>query len=101
MCLNFAAPSVSPMNVSLIQNTTNTLTFSWDEIPCESRGGQYIVYEYYLESSPPQNGTTSFTNITLYNLTPCTAYRFTVQGRNEKGTGPKGVSFGLTMDESK
>ena len=101
MCLIFTAPTVAPMNVSPIRNTTNSLTFEWDEIPCDSRGGGNIVYEYFLESSPPQNGTTSFTNITLYGLTSCTTYGFTVQAKNEEGVGPQGVSSGSTLNESK
>ena len=99
--LNLTAPTVAPMNISMIQSTTNSLTFAWDEIPCDSTGGEDIVYEYFLESSPPQNGTTAFTNITLYNLTSCTTYKFTVQARNEEGTGPQAVSFGSTADKSK
>ena len=101
MCLNFAAPTVPPKNVSLILNTTDSLMFAWDEIPCDSTGGENIVYEYFIGSSPPQSGTTSFTNITLYNLTSCSTYEFTVQARNEEGTGPQAVFFGSTADKSK
>ena len=99
--LNFAAPTVAPMNVSRIRKTRNSLMFGWDEIPCDSTGGENIVYEYSIGTSPPQNGTTSFTNITLNNLTSCTTYEFTVRARNEEGTGPPVEVVGSTADESK
>ena len=99
--INFAAPRVAPINVSLIRKTRNSLTFGWDEIPCDSRGGENIVYKYSIGTSPPQNGTTSFTNITLNNLTSCTTYEFTVQAKNEEGTGPPVEVVGSTADESK
>ena len=91
------APAAAPSNVTFT-STTTSITFTWDEIPCGSRGGS-ITYEYVFDSN---NGTSKSTSETFNQLRPCSSYRFKVRAKNEAGHGLYSSEvIGETQDESK
>ena len=87
----------APSNV-IFTSTTTSITFTWDEIPCGSRGGS-ITYEYVFDSN---TGTSTSTSVTFNQLTPCSSFQFKVRATNEVGRGTYSSEVtGETKDQSK
>ncbi len=81
-----------------------SLTFSWDEINCGSRGGDIITYNYQLKF---ENGTTvedsktDNLHVTLIALDACTQYDFNVAGVNNAGTGLRSDNVSSSTDAAR
>ena len=87
----------APSNVAFT-STTTSITFTWDEIPCGSRGGS-ITYEYVFDSNI---GTSTSTSETYNQLTPCSSFQFKVRASNEVESGIYSSEVtGKTKDQSK
>ena len=81
----FAGPDFTP-SVSATASTSYTgLTFSWNEIACESIDGTGFHYQYTFQT---QNGTTRRPSVSFGNLTVCTEYSFKVLVVNDVGQSP-------------
>ena len=78
------APSAAPTNLTY-SATTDSLTFTWDEIPCGSRGGDIVRYDYI---SDIDIGYVTTRSKTFSSLVACTSHVFNVTGVNGAGTGP-------------
>ncbi|GAB6022199.1 hypothetical protein CHUAL_006334 [Chamberlinius hualienensis] len=82
-----------------ISVNSTTLTFVWDEVPCNMSNGQ-VFYKYTLKKLAVNrrkrsldddgfiNGTTEDSNVTFTNLAPKTSYNFSVSAVNSAGEGP-------------
>ena len=76
----------SPKNVRVVSSNSSSLTFSWDEVPCGSRGEGILHYDAELSMSPSNSVTsttvltqqTSGTTITMSELASGTSYSFRV-----------------------
>ncbi|XP_072048352.1 receptor-type tyrosine-protein phosphatase kappa-like [Amphiura filiformis] len=79
-----AAPTAAPENLGF-SATSNSITFTWDEIPCGNRGGSIIAYDYELNSV---SNTTTGRVKTFSPLPACSSYIFKVSGVNSIGNGP-------------
>ena len=87
----------APSNVTFTSATTS-ITFTWDEIPCGSRGGS-ITYEYVFDSN---TGTSTSTSVTFNQLTPCSSFQFKVRATNEVGSSFYSLDvIGKTKNQSK
>ncbi len=84
LVLYIAAPSAAPINLQY-SATTDSLTFTWEEIPCGSRGGSITSYEYIFDST---SGSATLRSETFDQLTACTNYDFKVKGVNRINSGP-------------
>ena len=78
-------PTAAPTNLAY-NSTTTSLNFTWDDIPCGSRGGPY-TYKYTFHTSPSVDTSNAF--VAFSDLTPCSDYGFHVLGFNGAGDGPK------------
>ena len=91
-------PTVAPVISSTVIITPHELTFTWEPIPCGSRGGSNLRYSYNLKLDGVfQYGWRSLdgNSASFINLVECTRYEFVVRGVNDVGDGPamsKGVS---------
>ncbi|XP_072041090.1 uncharacterized protein [Amphiura filiformis] len=80
-------PSAAPSNVKLISSDVDSLSFSWDEVPCGSRHGVITGYYYQLIDD---NGVIMQANTTNMQITfesgllQCMRYQFKVSA------GPQG-----------
>ena len=92
-------PTAAPSNVQSTATTSSSLTFTWDEIPCGSRGGD-ISYKYIFDSSAETSTTDK--SVTFNQLAACSSYDFKVRGSNTKGDGPWSSTVSAeTNDEGK
>ena len=80
----YLAPVAAPTNLQY-SATTDSLTFTWDEIPCGSRCGNITIYEYTFAS---KEGNVTGRSETFDQLTACTNYTFKVKGVNSVSSGP-------------
>ncbi len=83
-CLIIPAPVAAPINLQY-SATTDSLTFTWDEIPCGSRGGSITSYDYTFDLTP---GSVTRRSEAFDQLTACTNYNFKVKGVNSASSGP-------------
>ncbi|XP_038066639.1 receptor-type tyrosine-protein phosphatase T-like [Patiria miniata] len=68
--------------------TTDSITWTWNPIPCGKKGGNIIGYETRLTSSSLINRTsTSTTSVTHTDLEPCTNYTLGVSAYSSKRSG--------------
>ena len=91
----FSVPSAAPANVQVDTATDTSLTFTWDEVPCGSRGGEITRYRYsFAESGESFDAGNTFDtsdadrSITRTGLTCNTEYIFRVAAINGDGVGP-------------
>ena len=91
-------PTQEPGNLRLLIQQETSLTFQWDPIACGSRGGDNMIYEFSINTSPPRSGTVSSTIQTISNLDPCTTYEFKVKAVNSAGDGPEISIIAATKD---
>ena len=70
------------------QITPNTLSFSWDEIPCGLRRGPGLQYEFRLKlNNNVIQGWQTGTSASFSGLNACTLYTFEVRAFNDAGQG--------------
>ncbi|XP_038066637.1 receptor-type tyrosine-protein phosphatase mu-like [Patiria miniata] len=89
---NENVPSASPVIRGTATN--DSITFSWDPIPCGSRRGNITHYEYRFKGPRPQEkGKTneksniSKLSVTFRDLSPCTTYSIRVRAFTRIGAG--------------
>ncbi|XP_071799499.1 uncharacterized protein [Asterias amurensis] len=91
-----SVPTGEPENVILSTGQTNSLSFTWDPIPCGFQHGS-IVYQYKLQQkdvNSSREGQVASEAVTVASgLLPCTDYIFQVAGVTSAGQGP--YSFAL------
>ncbi|PIK47208.1 putative receptor-type tyrosine-protein phosphatase F [Apostichopus japonicus] len=98
----FAAPSLAPRVWPVNSKVTKTtLEFRWTPPNCTSLNG---IFKQYTIGGNATNGETGISgrktrSYTLYNLTPCTVYSFTVRFVNTFRRGPMGVAYQKTKDD--
>lgn len=84
-------PTGMPADVSVTQVDYDRLSFSYSELPCGTRLGQIIGYNYELRdvsTDEVMNGTTNEMMVTLTGLSRSTEYSFKVRAGNSAGFGP-------------
>ena len=86
-------PEFTPSISSIVETTYTGLTFSWNQIPCESIGGTGFYYRYRLNT---EIGTTQSTSVTFENLRACTEYQFQVRAVNDVGQGQNSSRYATT-----
>ncbi|XP_071844274.1 phosphatidylinositol phosphatase PTPRQ-like isoform X3 [Apostichopus japonicus] len=98
----FAAPSLAPRVWPVNSKVTKTtLEFRWTPPNCTSLNG---IFKQYTIGGNATSGETGISgrktrSYTLYNLTPCTVYSFTVRFVNTFRRGPMGVAYQKTKDD--
>ncbi|XP_038066653.1 receptor-type tyrosine-protein phosphatase T-like [Patiria miniata] len=90
---NEITPTAAPVIRSTATN--DSVTFSWDPIPCGSRRGNITHYEYRFktpgsqqENRPPEKRNISQLSFTFHDLSPCTTYSIRVRAYTRIGAGP-------------
>ncbi|XP_038066583.1 angiopoietin-1 receptor-like [Patiria miniata] len=85
-------PTAAPVIRSTASN--NSITFSWDPIPCGSRRGNITHYEYRFRDPGPYEEVNSIKkrnisklSVTFHDLSPCTTYSFRVRAYTRIGAG--------------
>ena len=83
-------PQIPPVLASEPVATSDSLSFSWNPIPCESQGAHGLRYEYSLRIGDDiiVGDVTDDIMVTLPGLMPCTEYTFEVRAVNDIGDGP-------------
>ena len=94
----FLVPSLAPPNIRVTETTPDSITFTWDEIPCGHRNGYVYRYPWKLLNSADMTTvksgeTRQKTNIKIGGLTSCTSYTFEVAARTSLGAGPYSEGF--------
>ena len=90
----FKAPTDPPSNLRNTGIAPSSMSFSWDDVPCGSRGGEITGYVYDLSSASNGDlvlsGTTSAANrfVMLSGLGQQMPYDFRVAAVTSVGTGP-------------
>ena len=81
-------PSASPSNVRITHAQGSIAQFSWDEIPCGSRGGRgfYYTYTVLVNGVEQRSGQTSDSSIAVFDL-PNGRVEFRVAGATQAGMG--------------
>lgn len=83
-------PSGPPRGIDF-ESTSQSLSISWQQPECGSRGGAIIGYIYSLTDTITgvvDNGETQQTNIEKINLVPCSIYEFSIEALTMIGSGP-------------
>ncbi|XP_038066586.1 uncharacterized protein LOC119736642 [Patiria miniata] len=90
---NEKIPTAAPVIRSTASN--DSITFSWDPIPCGSRRGNVTHYEYAFrglgpqeDSTPSKKGYVSELSVTFRDLSQCTTYSIRVRAYTRIGAGP-------------
>ena len=102
--LNFLlVPSGVPTNISLLQTSSTSLTFSWEEVVLEDQNGnitsyECILYELFSDSTNTVSSDTTMTTIT--DLSPHKGYIFQVAAVNAAGRGPFSNTIMTMTDEA-
>ena len=90
-------PASTPPNLQLVTKTEDSLTFSWDQIPCDATNGNIIGYDFRIANVSsgvdisshvhfaPQPPTVSQT-VRISRLECNMTYRFEVAGQNRVGS---------------
>ena len=80
--------------------TSDSLSFSWNSIQCQSRGASGLRYAYSLKMGDTvvdEDIVTDDTTVTFPGLIPCTEYTFEVRAVNDIGDGPRLVRVISTL----
>ncbi|XP_022101630.1 receptor-type tyrosine-protein phosphatase F-like isoform X2 [Acanthaster planci] len=95
-----------PINVSLEEATSRSLSFTWEPPPCDKRNGLIIGYKYkFVEtegrSRIEENDTLpNVTMVSFDQLLPCTKYHFKVKAQTSVGgSGFTTALFDFTEEE--
>ncbi|XP_038066662.1 phosphatidylinositol phosphatase PTPRQ-like [Patiria miniata] len=85
-------PSAPPQQVTVASTAKRSLTFSWSQPACGSRGGIITGYSYQLfdtkSNTPVAQSVTSDESVTIGSLTPFNEYSFQVVAHTSAGAGP-------------
>ncbi len=89
----FTVPIGTVADLTPTAQTSETLTFEWEEVPCGSRQGNITYYQYELYDVDMQfikgdKVEAPITNVTIVDLVPCTSYYFRVAPVTQIETGP-------------
>ena len=103
MISTFSAPSATPANLLQSASTTDTISITWGEVPCGSRGGEILQYRYQLKQNADliTHGMTSNMSVVIGGLEPCMTYSFSVSAVNSAGKGPDGILRVMTQQFGK
>ncbi|XP_072027044.1 phosphatidylinositol phosphatase PTPRQ-like [Amphiura filiformis] len=86
-----SVPTTGPV-VSVTERTRSSIYFTWQELPCESRGSTILSYNVQLTDVNDANFQMSFyptgLNINITGLESDHEYIFTISARNGLGEGP-------------
>ena len=86
ICCILIAPSGQPANIKISETSNNSLTFSWQPVPCADRGGENS-YKFELRNSSDlvYSNETSELSVTINGLMPCIEYNFRIKAFNQAG----------------
>ena len=92
-------PQIAPVQASEPVAMSDSLSFSWNPIPCESQGAPGLRYEYSLRIGDDiiVGDVTDDIMVTLPGLIPCTEYTFELRAVNDIGDGPLLVRMVSTL----
>ncbi|XP_072040595.1 receptor-type tyrosine-protein phosphatase delta-like [Amphiura filiformis] len=82
------APTSSPTNVNIYDETNSSVTFTWNAPACGDRGGEILSYLYHLISLNGTKGGSTQDNIVTFKDLPPTSYSFFVAASTSSGRGP-------------
>lgn len=96
------APSVAPVGLSIISQSSNSLTLHWSPPPAEGQNGLINGYSINVTSSATGevvllNSTEDF--ISVASLSPYTTYLCSVAAQTVIGLGPYTSPLAVTTDE--
>ena len=82
-------PNAPPPNLEIKYNQGSIAQFTWDEIPCGSRGAKSFHYTYavLVDDVEHYSGLTLDTSVTVFDL-PYGRVEFRVAVTTDVGTGP-------------
>ena len=88
--IDITVPQLPPVQASEPVATSDSLSFSWNPIPCESQGAPGLRYEYSLRIGDDVivGNVTDDTMMTFPGLKSSTEYTFEVRAVNDIGDGP-------------
>ncbi len=94
------------LTVSVTERTINSIQVTWEELPCESRGGVITEYNVRLidENSVIKYTQTFPANmmyVTIPSLATDTQYTFTISATNSHGEGPQTMIHVSTLSLGK
>ena len=93
----FIVPSGAPFNISLIDSTSTSLIFTWQEVSPELQNGNITSYQGSIFEIAGPNISTVITSdsnqVVVTDLVPHTTYIFQVAAVTGKGAGPFSATF--------
>ncbi|XP_038068801.1 angiopoietin-1 receptor-like [Patiria miniata] len=96
-------PSAPPQQVTVTSTTKSSLTFSWSQPACGSRGGIITSYSYKLSGPGSQLilDVSTAEQVEIDGLIPFTNYSFQVAANTSVGAGPYSDVVDQRTDEAK
>ena len=100
---SFAVPSAPPLNVTVVNATSELVTLTWYPPLREHRNG--IITGYLINLTVEVAGDTvefssNTTNLTVDGLMPYTTYLFIVAAETIAGTGPFSLIVSVRTEET-
>ena len=100
---SFAVPSAPPLNVTVVDATSELVTLTWYPPLREHRNG--IITGYLINLTAEVAGDTvefssNTTNLTVDGLMPYTTYLFIVAAETIAGTGPFSLIVSVRTEET-
>jgi len=95
-------PTGAPTNISILQTTSDALTFSWEEVIREDQNGNITSYEcivHELYNGSIETVSSDTTEATITDLSPHKSYIFQVAAVNAAGRGPYSNTIMAMTDE--
>ena len=91
-------PSGAPSNISLIESTSTSLSFTWQEPSSELQNGNITSYLGFIFETAGPNVTTeviidSTNQVVVTGLIPHISYVFQLAAVNDVGIGPYSATF--------
>ena len=109
VCVNFnilhsTEPASPPLNVSITDVTSTTITVTWDEVPAIERNGIITEYEVEYNQSTFDVNSTQTVNVTsrmveLTDLHEFVNYLIRVRAYTSVGPGPYSSAINRTTDQ--
>ena len=98
-----AAPSMSPVNITVEATTSDSVTLSWSPPDVQSHNG--VITGYLINVTAIATGETfqvssTTTNLVIQQLRPFSTYLCAITAENSIGTGPYSISVPIQTNEA-